>query len=40
MSMRWRWVMIAPTVREATRISSLTALLDVGVANQATCVSK
>ena len=33
-------VMIAPTVRQAMRINSVTALLDVCVANQATCASK
>jgi hypothetical protein len=32
--------MIAPTVRQAIRISSVIALLEHWVANQATCSSK
>ena len=33
-------VITAPTVRHATRISSVTACLEVWVASQATCSSK
>ena len=33
-------VMIDPTLRQAMRISSVTALLEVWVASQATCSSK